>query len=265
MNEINEINEKKVKINQSVQKTFAIIETMYRHQQPISLLDLANLTQLPKATLSRFLYTLMTLGYVDQESESLHYYLSDKFQAFAKAPDNHQNLVDLMQPYLFQLASEIHEAVSLSINDQNELLYLDSVDSQERLLSITQQIGKRAPLYCTGAGKLFLAQLPNEQLEQYLKQTNLFPLTPYTIIHEENLRDELEKIRMQQFSLDQEECELGVFCVATPVKNQKGEIIATMSVSMPTIRVNPEKIKNVVNHSKKQVEVIESALLSLPI
>lgn len=265
MNEINDTNEKKVKINQSVQKTFTIIETMHRYQRPISLLDLANLTQLPKATLSRFLYTLMTLGYVEQELDSLHYYLSDKFQTFTQAPDDHQKLVERMQPYLIQLASEIHEAVSLSINEQNELLYLDSVDSQERLLSITQQIGKRAPLYCTGAGKLFLAQLSNEQLKQYLKQTNLFSLTPHTIVEEETLKKELAQIRTQHFSLDQEECELGVFCVATPIKNQNGEVIATMSVSMPTIRVNPEKIKNVVAHSSKQVKAIEAALFASPI
>ena len=65
------MNEKKVKANQSVQKTFLIIETLHDYARPISLLDLSLQTNLPKATLSRFLYTLMTLGYVEQNTETL--------------------------------------------------------------------------------------------------------------------------------------------------------------------------------------------------
>lgn len=250
------MNEKKVKINQSVQKTFIIIETMHHYARAMPLLDLAEQTNLPKATLSRFLYTLMTLGYVKQDSETLFYSLTKKFLELTQTTDVNQQLIEKIRPTLLNLSSKLTEATSLSIRDQNELLYLDSVDSQERLLSITQKIGKRAPLYCTGAGKIFLAALSESQLEAYLSENVLQPLTPHTIIKKEALKKELKKIKQQQFALDQEECELGVFCIATPIINQQNQLIAAMSISVPTIRIHSQKVEEVVTYAQNEIKTL---------
>lgn len=250
------LNEKKVKINQSVQKTFLIIETLHAYARPISLLDLSLQTNLPKATLSRFLYTLMTLGYVEQDSETLFYTLTNKLRHLTQETDPNQRLIEQLHPLLFHLSTTLMEATSLSIRDNTQIVYLDSLDSQERLLTVTQKIGKRAPLYCTGAGKMFLAEISEQQLNDYLATTALVPLTQNTLTEPLALKKELKKIKEQQFALDQEECELGVFCIALPIRNQQNKLLATVSISLPTIRVSQKRIEEVLSYAQKEIQSI---------
>lgn len=115
-----------------------------------------------------------------------------------------------------------------------------------------RSIGKRAPLYCTGAGKMFLAEISEQQLNDYLATTVLVPLTQNTLT--EPLA--LKIIKEQQFALDQEECELGVFCIALPIRNQQNKLRATISISLPTIRVSQKRIEEVLSYAQKEIQSI---------
>lgn len=238
--------EKQLKINHSVQKTFAIIELMTAADDEMSLNDISKQTNIPKATASRLLYTLMTMGYVQQNQKKADYSLSLKFKLLSSSAAINHELVALVRPYMQQISTELNEATCLSICDNHELVYVESIDSQDNLLNVTQKIGKRAPLYCTGAGKLYLANMTAEELDHYLAQTQLQSLTKKTINTKEKLQKELSRINKQGFSMDDEECEIGVKCVAIPLLDQKRNVIATLSVSMPTIRATKEKIKTTV-------------------
>ncbi len=119
-----------------------------------------------------------------------------------------------------------------------------------------RSIGKRAPLYCTGAGKMFLAEISEQQLNDYLATTALAPLTQITLTEPLALKKELKKIKEQQFALDQEECELGVFCIALPIRNQQNKLLATVSISLPTIRVSQKRIEEVLSYAQKEIQSI---------
>jgi len=99
-------------------------------------------------------------------------------------------------------------------------------------------VGKRAPLHCTALGKLLLAYLTEEERRKILEQKALPPLTENTITDKRELEKELNKVREQGFALDREENEKNVCCVAAPIRNHQGRVIAALSISSPTFRID---------------------------
>ncbi len=226
--------EKKVKLNQSVQKCFSIIEIMAENQKSMKLQDICSVAQVPDATGLRMLYTLQSLGYVVQDEETLKYSLTFKFELISSSVRNNFDLRTTLRPYLEEISNKHGQAVSLSINNENKLLYIDSIDSKDSILSLAKRIGKIAPLYCTGAGKLYMSRYSESELKDYCEKNELKKLTVNTITSINELAKEMEIIRKQGYALDNEECEIGVMCVSVPILSVSGEIVASMSVSMPT-------------------------------
>lgn len=105
----------------------------------------------------------MTMGYVQQNPKNADYSLSLKFKLLSSSAAITHDLVALVRPYMHKISTELNEATCLSICDNQELVYIESIDSQDNLLNVTQKIGKRAPLYCTGAGKLYLANMTADE------------------------------------------------------------------------------------------------------
>ncbi|MGM0215916.1 IclR family transcriptional regulator [Enterococcus sp. AZ109] len=239
--------EKHIKINHSLQKAFNIIEIMAITGEEMALNDISKQTQLPKATALRLIYTLQTMGYIQQNPKNSAYSLSLKFQLLANNMDIYREMVELIRPFMQEVSSILAEATCLSICDNQELVYIESIDSLDNLLNVTQKIGKRAPLYCTGAGKLYLSVMTTTELDDYLNKTPLLPLTTQTLTSKEAIKDKIREIQVNGYSMDNEECEIGVKCVALPVYDTQGKIVCTLSVSMPTIRATEEKIQQAIH------------------
>ena len=123
-----------------------------------------------------------------------------------------------------------------------ELVYIDVVDGPDSMLKILQRIGKRAPLHSTGIGKLLLLNYTGKQLNEFIARKGLQALTPNTLVTKEALIHKLEEIRQLGYALDDEECELGTRCVAAPVRDYTGRIIAGVSISGPISRLSMERI-----------------------
>ena len=236
------VNEKQLKLNQSVEKAFVLIELMANHNQSMRLQEIAKQAGIPQPTALRILYTLMKLGYIMQDEDTLKYSLSLKFSLIGAQVASQIDLRDIVKPYLNDISRRCGEANCLSIREGRELLYIDNVDGRDSLLTVTQKIGKRAPLYCTAAGKQYLTQMSREELKRFIFENPLRRLTEHTIITYGELCKELDLIREQGYSLDNEECELGVRCIAVPIRNFHDEIIATISVSGPIARMDEEKM-----------------------
>lgn len=248
--------EKQMKVNHSLQKAFAIIEMMAEAGTELALNDIAKQTGLPKATALRLIYTLQTMGYIQQNSRTSAYSLSLKFQLLTNYTDIHREMVELIRPFMQTVSNQLAEATCLSLCDNQELVYIESIDSVDNLLNVTQKIGKRAPLYCTGAGKLYLSAMTDEELTHYLDTTTLEPLTEYTLTTKEALCRKINEIQQNGYSLDEEECEIGVKCVAVPICDKQGKIICTLSVSMPAIRATEEKLQQTIKALMTVTETI---------
>ena len=126
-----------------------------------------------------------------------------------------------------------------------EVVYTDVVDGPDSMLKIMQRIGKRAPMHSTGIGKLLLLNYSEEQLDEYIAAKGLPALTPNTLVTKQALAAKLEEIRGQGYALDDEECELGARCVAAPVRDYTGRIVAGISISGPISRMTMEHIREV--------------------
>jgi DNA-binding IclR family transcriptional regulator len=160
------------------------------------------------------------------------------------------------RPALERLSTLIGETANLSVRSGDNLVYIDQVQS-ERLVRMFTRVGSSAPLYCTGSGKLFLAFVPEGQFERefnrYLLEQRLEPRTPHTIVRPQALREELRRIRERGYSFDNEEMEEGVICVAAPIFDRSGQIVAAISVSGPSNR-----LKN--GHISEAVEPVVTAV-----
>lgn len=249
--------EKQIKVNHSLQKAFRIIEVMVQAGEEMSLNEISKQVEMPKATALRLIYTLQTMGYIKQNKKNTNYSLTLKFQLLTNNMDVYQEMINMARPSMQKISDTLSEATCLSICDNNELVYIESIDSVDNLLNVTQKIGKRAPLYCTGAGKLYLSTMPEKDLDRYLAETELVPLTEHTLTTKEEIKAIIEEIRQNGYSLDDEECEIGVKCVAMPVYDNQQNIVCTLSISMPTIRIDDQKITTV-------IETLGRAINELP-
>ena len=115
---------------------------------------------------------------------------------------------------------------------REEIIYIDKVDNNSSVV-VYSQIGKRAPMYCTGVGKAILAFLPEEYMEKYVLSRPLIKMTEHTITTGDGLLKELEQVRERGYAVDDEEIEPGLHCIAAPIFNHKRQPQMAISMSFP--------------------------------
>jgi DNA-binding IclR family transcriptional regulator len=150
---------------------------------------------------------------------------------------------DVVRPFLEELSRDFEESTSLAIEQKMNVVYIDVVDGPDHLLQTLQRIGKIAPMHGTGVGKCLLLGFDEKKLDNYIKIIGLSPTTKNTIRTKEVLLAELAKVRKTGYADDNEECEIGVRCVAAPIRDFSGKIVAAVSASGPVHRMTAEKIK----------------------
>lgn len=231
------------KLNQSVEKVLQIIELMAREGRPMRLQDIAEGCGMPASTALRMVNTLLVYGYINQDPQSLRYSLTLKFTQIGSMVCTQVSLRDIAHPLLAELSRECREASCLAVEEDRELVYTDVQDGPDSMLKIMQRIGKRAPLHCTGIGKLLLLNYTEEQLDAYIADKGLPAFTAHTLTTKAALVKRLNEVREQGYALDDEECELGARCLAAPIRDYTGQIVAGVSISGPISRMTMEHIR----------------------
>ena len=222
--------------NLSLNKALELLEIMVSYQRPFRLLDLANDSGLSTSTVHRFLKTYIDSGYVHQEKESKLYYMTLKLSGLGNICRQNYSLSNNLQIYTEKISEHFMESSSLCIENDMNVVYIATHEGPERMLSTLSRIGKVAPMHCTGVGKLFLAQYSQDKLSLFLKVKGLPRFTDHTICDMGELQKELALIRERGYSWDNEECEIGVRCLAIPVFDYSGQISAALSFSCPVAR-----------------------------
>jgi len=132
------------------------------------------------------------------------------------------------------------ETVHLAILDENEVLYINKIESL-KTIRMYSRVGRRGPVYCTGVGKALLAFQPSHKIEEIIA-SGLAPQTEHTIVDPETLRRHLADVRARGYAIDNEEIEIGLRCVAAPVRDHSGNVIASISVAGPSQRLTKERL-----------------------
>lgn len=220
-------------------KTFAILEVLLKHKSPMNMTEISEKLHFFPSTVHRILDTLKYGGYVEQNPNTQKYQLGLKLIELGMAKINQIDLVKEARPFLKELAKKCNETVHLAILEDTNVLYLAKEESSQTIRMISY-VGRRGPLHCTALGKVLLAFLPVEERDNLLDTLELFKLTEHTITDREQLGRELNTIIQKGFGMDREENEKDVRCIAAPVRDYKGRVIAAVSISSPAYRVNQE-------------------------
>jgi IclR family KDG regulon transcriptional repressor len=242
---------------QTIERVANIFEVMAQNTQGISLKELSARVSLPKGTIHRLLSSLAYFGYVRQASESKNYQLGFKLVELGNSLLNQLDVRVQARPFLVGLSKGIKETIHLVVFDQNEALYVDKVESNEKSsgLQMVSRVGLRIPAHCSSVGKVFLAHLSDSELDTLIKEKGLKKRTKNTITDPEKLKQHLKIIRQQGYAVDDEENEKGIRCVGAPIFNQRGQVIAAISISGPAVRITQKIIQQTLRK-----EVLQTAL-----
>ena len=239
-----EVKRKTAKPNQSVEKVFSIIEFLAQKEEPMRLLDISKGLGINSSTALRFLTTLENCGYVSQDKETLKYYLTFKICNIANHVSAHASVRDISHPYLKQLSRIFGESVCLAVQQDMMVVYIDVIEGPDQMLRTMQRIGNVAPLHCTGIGKLFLLEYSESRIDKMIAVKGMPRFTENTLTSKAQLYDELQRIQECGYAYDNEECEVGARCIALPIRDYTGKIVAGFSVTGPTSRMTDTLINN---------------------
>ena len=228
---------------QSIERAFIILEQLSEHPNGMQITKLATDTNLSKSTVHRLLSTLIELQYVRKDSVTERYYLSYRALYLTRNILSNSSLITVARPLLENLVKEINETVHLCVEENEEVVYVDKIESNQTI-RMYSRIGSRAPMYCTGVGKMMLSGKDNHTLQEIISRIHFTKRTNYTILTPTDLLEEISTIRKSGYSLDNIENEEGIRCIAAPIYDFSGKIIASFSISGPSTRVTMERIEH---------------------
>ncbi len=224
--------EKKAYIVRSVEKALQILRSFSFKSPTLSMTELSKITGLNKTTVLRILRTLEKHNFVETVSEDGKFTVGVEVYKLGSVFFQNLDLEKQARPPLTKLANELKKTIHLCILDEAKALYLNKIESDEQTVRImTSKRGAHASLYCTGVGKTLLAFQPDAKREAILNNLELDRFTKNTITDMDVLKKELDKIQKQGYALDLEERENDVVCIAAPVRNMNGNVIASVSIS----------------------------------
>ncbi len=228
---------------QSIDRVFFLIELLSQHPKGASLTDLCNESGLPKGTVSRMLSSLIAHGYAIQNIENKQYCLTMRLFEIGCRIVGGVNILSIARPHLEHLSSLTQQTVHLVSYDQDEVIYLYKEEVTSSIARMSSCVGLRNPMHCTGVGKSILAFLPTEEVLAIWERTKKVQYTPNTIMTFDRLQKELEEIRRNGYAFDNEEHEVGVKCIAAPIRDFHGSPLAAISLSAFTESFTDAKIQ----------------------
>lgn len=228
-------------LNNSIARAVRILNVFTGQRSEIGLSEISREAGLHKSTVHRLLASLERAGFVEQSSENGKYRLGLKLFELGSLVMHRINLREEARPHLQALARKTKETVHLAALADGEIIYFEKIEGQSNL-TIPSAIGRKIPAHCTGLGKVLLAHLPEEELEAIVRQKGLKRFTANTITSLGEFKKHLEGVRTKGYAIDNEECELGLKCVAAPVRNHTGSVVAAISIAGPSGRLRSAAI-----------------------
>lgn len=244
---------------QSVERALQILEYLSGHVSEIGITDIAAYMGLGKSTVYGLVNTLVQEGYLEQNPDNKRYRLGLKLFELGCIVQERMDIREIARPYLKDLSEYFKMTVHMGVYKDQEVVYIDKMDAPDTRI-VYSQVGKRAPMYCTGIGKAVLAQLKAEDIQWILEGQNLEALTPNTITEKERIFKELEEIRKKGYATDNEEVELGLKCVAAAIHDYHGKPVAAISISSSAVKMTEEKMKEAAAEIMKATLAISKKL-----
>lgn len=244
---------------QSLTRAFGILETLAQAGRELGMKEISEQTRLNISTVFRLIQTMEECNLVERNRETRKYRMGLKVLSWGTRVLQSADLARQAAPFLEELNKKTRETVHLTVRDGDAGVYVYKLDSPIPL-RIYSEIGKRAPLYCTGVGKVLLAAMPKHEREDWLKRNALQRCTPNTITDKTKLEREIAKIDRLGYALDNEEHEPHVKCAAAPIYDYTGRVIAAISVTVPSVRMAAKRVPELVHQVKDAAQKLSVQL-----
>ncbi|MBM7551469.1 IclR family transcriptional regulator [Thalassobacillus pellis] len=240
---------------QSVDRALTILNFLKEHPKGLGVTEIANRLDVAKSTVHRLLATMEKHGYVKQVEETSVYRLGLKFIEMHHSVVDNLNVVEEARPILEYLTEETGKITHLVALDAFEVLYIDKVE-KPATIRIYSQLGRRAPLHCTGVGKALAAYFGEEERRTYFQKKPLTMFTENTFTDADNLTEEFRQIRSRGYALDNEEHEPGVRCIAVPIWDHQEKPVYAISITGTAGQMTDEAVNEyipVVKHAARDI------------
>lgn len=231
---------------QVIERMVALLDALAEHPDPVSLKDLALATGLHPSTAHRILNDLVMKRFVDR-SEPGSYRLGMRLLELGNIVKSRINVREAALDFMRSLHRKTNQTINLSVRQGDEIVYIDRSFSERSGMQVVRAIGGRAPLHLTSTGKLFLSVDDPKTVRAYATRTGLAGQTKNSITDLAKLERELSQVRALGYARDNEELELGVRCMAAGIRDDSGRLIAGLSISAPTDRLQEEWLEDLTN------------------
>jgi len=224
----------------AVLNALSILEYLASEKRGRRLVDVARALSLPPSTTQRLLASLEAKDFVHQNSSDRTYRLSWKVGALARTLTSETWLIENIRPFMQQLMRQVERTVNLAVLENNRVIPLECVVPETSRLPLYTWPGTWFPAHATALGKALLAHLPLDELDLVLSRLSLDSYTPLTITDPQQLREELLGIRAQGYATNHGEFVPEERCVAAPIVDAYGRVVAALSVTARTSELPPE-------------------------
>ena len=233
----------------SIERAFDILECFLPEEEGLSLMDIANKTKLSPSTVHRIIATLESRHYLERNEDTKKYSLGSTIAQLGNIGLSNlkKDFRKVALPYLNKLSARFNETVSLFIIDGKRRMCVERVETTRPLRRVLN-IGERLPLDKGATGKILLAYLSKEQVEEILEEYN------------ETLERNLQDIREKGYAISVGEREEGITAIAAPIFYEKGKVIAALGMSGLSIRFTNNDMEEKINAIIQCAAEISSAL-----
>jgi IclR family KDG regulon transcriptional repressor len=235
----------------SVATAIRLLKAFSEDEVEIGISALARRLGLAKSTVHRLAVTLVSEGLLEQDRDSGKYQLGIALFRLGALVRRRMNVSNEARPYLYDLRAKINESVHLAILDEAEIMYVYNLEGTHAI-RMRSDIGVRKPAYCTAEGQAILAFQPDEIVARVIA-AGLAPRTPKTITNPERFLKALGATRQRGCAIEDEESEIGMVCIAAPIRDDSGGVVAAVGVAGPVTRLSKKSIAACMPH------VIEAA------
>ena len=225
---------------QSLERGLAVLRCFSGERPSLTLSEVAEAIGLTRATARRLLLTLAGLGYVRLDGRAFS--LTPQVLCLGYAYLSSLGIGDLAHGPMQALVDQVQESSSVTVLDGDDIVYVARVPTS-RLMTMSAGLGTRLPAYPPSLGRVLLAGLDADRLDEYLRRVRLVALTPHTITDKDALRAAVAQARDQGWALVDQELELGVRSVAAPLRDRRGATVAALNISAHAGRVSAADLR----------------------
>jgi DNA-binding IclR family transcriptional regulator len=244
---------------QSVARAMEMMLFMGNAGKPLTLTEISRGLGLNMSTAHGILNTLKNFDMISQDPENDKYFLGFNLLRLGNKVPDALDLYRICRPYITELSEFYGDTVHIALLSNDEAVYIDKVEGK-RAYRLTSRVGERRPLHCCSIGKAMLAFLSEKKLKPILERITLSAITPYTITSSEDFLQHLDMVRKLGYALDWEETEIGLCGAGAPILNHKSEVLAAISIAMPTNRFRKHGGDSIGEQIKKTAGLISSRM-----